>query len=154
MVTAQCTMQKILKFTKNIGNIYNCFVKNAYVSGELNDKNNNASAFCNAGGIAGYNNGVISQCSTENSTIISYLTAKTDSGDNNYATAGGIVGNNVATGKRDSETNALLDGIVKDSVSHNNKLIRADARGDGKNDDKRGEHNAKCGAKCAKEARL
>ncbi len=108
---------------KNSGMIKNCFVDNVFVNGELYDINNNQHAFCYAGGIAGFNtkNAVIEQCSVENSTVKCYLSAAKDSGDNNYAYAGGIVGKN--------------EGTVNTSVSHDNKLIRADARGDGKNDD-------------------
>ncbi len=108
---------------KNRGGVYNCFVDNVFVNGELYDNNNNQHAFCYAGGITGFNikNAVIEQCSVENSTIKCYLSAATDSGDNNYAYAGGIVGKN--------------EGTVNLSLSHTNKLIRADARGDGKNDD-------------------
>ncbi|MBQ2988232.1 MAG: InlB B-repeat-containing protein [Clostridia bacterium] len=116
----------------NRGTIYHCFVDNVLVNGELYDRNNNDSAFCKVGGVAGSNFGTIERCSVESSTVISYVTAKKDSGDNNYAYAGGITGYNESTGI--FEDGKLINGVVKDCVSFNNKLIRADARGDGDGD--------------------
>lgn len=100
-----------------------CNVNNTKIYGQLNDNDNNAHAFCNVGGIAGRqtSNGKVSYCSVDTCDIDVYMGKKVDAGDNNYGTAGGIVG--------------ACYGTIEYAISKSNDIYSA-VLGDGKSGNK------------------
>lgn len=103
-ITINCVMKEDSKLRtclyigtvagENRGVIQNCVVDNARLYGELNDIDNNKHAFCDVGGLVGNlsGNGKISRCAVNNSSMEVYMGCSTNSSDNNYGSAAGIVG--------------------------------------------------------------